>query len=116
MRFAIASSGDSPSSKVSEHFGHSPYFIVIESDGKSILSMEPHANPHLHGHEPLVVPRFVSTLKVEALICGGAGSRAVLEMEKDGIKVLMAPGSSVSEAASRFIRRELDGADNRCHH
>jgi predicted Fe-Mo cluster-binding NifX family protein len=70
MRIAVACDGD----RISPHFGRCERFLIAEIEGEQVQVSEWMANP---GHEPGLLPRLMVERKVECVLAGGAGPRAI---------------------------------------
>jgi len=116
MRFAIAASGSGLDGSVAEHFGRCPNFVLIEAEDKEITKYEIVQNPYKDDHMPFEVPKFIEGLKVECLISGGIGPRAIEALDSKGIGVVLAPGMNVKQAALDFLAGKLKRSENSCHH
>jgi predicted Fe-Mo cluster-binding NifX family protein len=83
-------SADGLAGNVSGHFGHTPYFVVVElADGRIVSSRLVTSPGHGQGCS---MPGFVESLGVRAVIVGGIGAGAVNGLRARGIEV--APGAT----------------------
>ena len=100
---------------LSMHFGHCDAFAIIDVDDTSaVISREDLTPPQ---HEPGVLPAWLGTLKVNAIIAGGMGSRAQNLFADNGISVIIgAPSKSPEELASMCVAGTLVSGDNVCDH
>ncbi len=97
-------------SHISEHFGHSPYFALIEVDGGEIRSMSIVENPY-EEHGPGVVPSFLKSLGAEVVIVRGMGRRAVDFFEELGIRVIRGASGNVESIVKEFSSGLLEDTD-----
>ncbi|GAB6189840.1 NifB/NifX family molybdenum-iron cluster-binding protein [Marinitoga arctica] len=83
-------------SKISEHFGHAPYFgfINLKEDGNYDLNIT--KNP-LEEHGPGDIPAFLHENGIDLLIARGIGGRAVVFFEQLGIQVIRGANGNVRE-------------------
>ena len=93
-------------SKISEHFGHSPYFALVEVCDSGIRSIDIVENPY-EEHGPGVVPNFLKSLGVDVVIVRGMGKRAVDFFEQLGVKVIRGAGGSVESIVKEYISGSL---------
>lgn len=102
--------GDGADSKLSEHFGSAPFFIVYDADSGAI-SASANSNQH-HSHGTCHPVSALGDAKIDAVICRGMGARAVLGLKQAGIRVYASDAQTVSQALE-YLRRgaltELSG-------
>jgi len=98
---------------VCPHFGHAPEFRLVEIDGNRVVKEEVHPNP---GHTPGVLPRWMKDLNVDIVIAGDMGPRARDLFASFGITVQTCPPMSINSALEAFMKGELSGSSNSCHH
>jgi predicted Fe-Mo cluster-binding NifX family protein len=109
MKVAVATDAG----RVSAHFGRcSEYTLAEIADGK-VVKTETIANP---GHEPGFLPGFLARQGVRAVICGGAGPRALALFAEQGIEMRMGVSGPVGEVLEQFATGRLDAGDSTCDH
>jgi predicted Fe-Mo cluster-binding NifX family protein len=59
---------------VSQHFGHTPEFLIVTIEGGKAVSRKVEKSP---GHEPGLLPRLMASWGVTHVITGGLGRRAL---------------------------------------
>lgn len=91
--------------ELSQHFGHCEKFAIISADKniKMILKTDFLTPP---GHEPGVLPKWLSEQGVDIIIAGGMGQRAQQLFKEAGVDVLV--GAPV-DAAEKIVQSYLDG-------
>ena len=110
MRIAVSSETNTGlDAPVAGHFGHSPFFALIDLEGEQVRRVEVVANPYTSGHQPGQVPAFVQSQGVEAIVTGGMGARAAAYFEQYGIRPVTGAAGTVREALGSFQRGELTG-------
>jgi len=112
MKYAIPISGG----VLSAHFGHCEQFALIDVDEKNIkiLRKELVASP---GHQPGLLPEWLSKQGVSVVISGGMGSRAQLLFNQSGINVLIgAPSDYPEKIVMDYLNGKLVTGDNVCDH
>ena len=117
MRIAVSAETDGGlDAPVSGHFGHSPYFTLVEiaPSGEQIGAEHSIANPHYPNHEPGVIPAFIHGQGAEVVLTGGMGSRAAGFFRQYGIQPVPGAAGTVREAVQAFSRGELAG-NAPCH-
>ena len=112
MRVAFSTMDDlGVNARISQHFGRCPFFTVVEVDEEGeVVNIETHENPYYNAHVQGAVPKFVSSLGVDAIIAGGMGPRAIMFFESAGIKPFTTDLPTVSEALFALLRGEMEGA------
>jgi len=102
-------------SRLSEHFGRAPYFMVVEIDSKGeIVNVEaiPNTSEHFGGFgRP---PDKILQLKPTALITYGMGPRALSIFQQARVAVLRANAPTVREVVEAFKRNELEELTEGC--
>jgi len=102
-------------SKLSEHFGRAPYFMVVEIGSKGeIVNVEavPNTSEHFGGFgRP---PDKILQLRPTALITYGMGPRALSIFQQARVAVLKANASTVREVIEEFKRNELEELTEGC--
>ena len=86
------------------HFGKAPQVTVFDVEDKKVKNKEVLDAPeHAHG----AMPRFLQSLGVTDVVCGGLGTGAV----NGG-----APAEDVDKILSEFLTETLVYGDSTCHH
>ncbi len=109
MKVMIATYKDA----VCPHFGHAPEFRLVEIDGNRIVNEEVCSNP---GHVPGALPKWMKDLGVDVVIAGDMGVMARNLFASLGITVQTCPPMSTNSALEAFMKGELSGSSNSCHH
>jgi len=63
-------------SVISYHFGHCPYFVIIDIENNEILNVESIENKFSKSHGPGELPQFIHELGGEAIVTGAMGPKA----------------------------------------
>jgi len=102
-------------SRLSEHFGRAPYFIVVEIDSKGeIANIEAIKNTSEHFGGFGRPPDKILQLRPTALITYGMGPRALSIFQQARVAVLRANASTVREVIEAFKRNELEELTEGC--
>ena len=109
MKIAIASIGLTLQSNVSDVFGRSPNFIIIDLENDEIESISPIENPakNERGAGNLAA-QFIIDQGVEALILGELGNVAFGILKNAGIKIYKIRPGSVEKNLKYFEESKLD--------
>lgn len=100
--------------QIFQHFGHTEKFKVYTVlDGKIASAEVIDTNGSGHG----ALAGFLSSLKVEILICGGIGAGAQNALNQAGIKFYGGCSGNCDEAVNAFINGQLEfNPSVRCSH
>ncbi|KPK41779.1 MAG: hypothetical protein AMJ65_08770 [Phycisphaerae bacterium SG8_4] len=102
--------------KLSQHFGHSETFAIVDTDGDSgqVLNRKDLAPPR---HEPGVLPKWLHGEGVDVIIAGGMGQRAQQLFAQNQIQVVVgAPAESPESLVSAYLNDTLQAGENICDH
>jgi predicted Fe-Mo cluster-binding NifX family protein len=95
--------------QVFNHFGSASYFTIYDTDSKTHEIIENDNRHHSHGGcQPL---NALSGHKVDAVLTGGMGRRAIELFNNAGIRVFLLEGGSVAEAIEKFEANQLEELD-----
>jgi predicted Fe-Mo cluster-binding NifX family protein len=87
-------------SEVYGHFGSAPFFVVFDTEAKSIDSIENQNLGHEHGMcSPL---KALDGKSVDAIVVGGIGAGAINKLNQMGIKVYRAYQGTVQLNIEQF--------------
>ncbi len=82
-------------SKVYDHFGSAPAFIIVDTEGKDVLTVNNRDLHHVHGAcNPIMA---LDGKSVDAMVVGGIGGGALVKLNALGIKVYGAGASTVKK-------------------
>jgi predicted Fe-Mo cluster-binding NifX family protein len=100
-KYLVASSGDSLESKVSGRFGHSGYFLLIDTQ-----TMEFEVSTGISKDEDQNIIKFI-TPAVKKVITGNIGPATFSEVSFYGCKVYLCRNMSVNEAVRKVKNNEV---------
>ncbi len=108
MKIAIPlADNNGENSKISEHFGHAPYFAIVEVHDNEEIELEIIENPLLE-HGPGELPEFLKSQQVEIIIVRGIGKRAISFFENFGVKVIRGAEGTVKNILYSFLHGKLE--------
>lgn len=109
MKIAITSTGLTLQSNVSDVFGRSPNFIIIDLENDEIVNISPIENPakNERGAGNLAA-QFIIDQGVETLILGELGNVAFGILRNAGIKIYKIRSGSVEKNLKYFEESKLD--------
>ncbi len=101
-------------SAVSAHFGSASFFMIVDT-GSGDFRAIPNHNSH-HGHGMCQPLSALAGEKVDAMIVGGIGVRALGKLQALGIQAFLAEYPTVGEAVTAFKAGKLTPvtADTAC--
>ena len=102
--------------RLSEHFGRTPYFAVIELDENGRVSNQrtvPNVGEHLGGSGRRA--DFILQLKPNAIITYGMGPRGLNIYQSVRVAVLRANANTVGEVIAAYNKDELEELTEGCH-
>jgi predicted Fe-Mo cluster-binding NifX family protein len=98
---------------VSQHFGHTPEFLIVTIEDGKIISREIFKSP---GHEPGLLPKIMSEFGVTDVIAGGLGNKAREMFNERNITVISGVTGTIDDAIQAFIAGKLVAGKNLCDH
>lgn len=100
--------------KVFAHFGSAPYFLIYDTDKATFEIINNRDQHHIHGMcHPL---KALEDKKINAVVCGGMGARAVQKLNEGGIRAYRASVETIEELIKRYKDEALEEitVDNAC--
>ena len=102
-------------SQLSEHFGRTPFFVVVELEDGNISSVETVSNVSEHFGGIGKPPDKILQLRPNAVITYGMGPRALNIFQSERVAVLRANADTVKKVTSAYINDELEELTEGCH-
>jgi len=107
MRICIpTTTNNGKTAEVHGHFGSAPYFTIYDVE-KNTVEIIDNSNQH-HSHGACQPMDALTGKKIDAVVCGGMGARAVQKLNKDGIKAYRASGGTVEEIIRQYENNKLE--------
>jgi len=97
-------------SRISEHFGHSPFFAFVTVENNGIVSHEIETNP-FEQHEPGEIPGYVKSKGADVIITRGMGGRARQFFETLGVHAITGASGTIEELVRTYIEGELSSVE-----
>jgi predicted Fe-Mo cluster-binding NifX family protein len=92
-------------SKVYDHFGSAPAFIIIDTEKNDVLTVDNRDLNHVHGAcNPVMA---LGGKSIDAVVVGGIGAGAITKLNALGVKVYAAGALTVSENLALFGENKL---------
>ncbi|MFH2104315.1 MAG: NifB/NifX family molybdenum-iron cluster-binding protein [Chloroflexota bacterium] len=97
-------------SMVAQHFGHAPFFIIVDMEDDEVSAVQVVANPFAEGHQPGQIPGFIKGQNADVILSGGMGGRAIQFFEQYGIKTATGANGTVRQALENYLGGKLTDA------
>jgi len=102
--FAVQSD-EGMESRVYNHFGSAPAFLIVDTERKDVLSVNNKDLHHVHGAcNPIMA---LDGRSVDAMVVGGIGAGALTKLNASGIKVYGAGALTVKENLTLLSENKL---------
>jgi len=101
-------------SQVYGHFGSAPAFVIVDTEGKDVLTVSNQDLRHVHGAcNPIMA---LDGKTVEAMVVGGIGAGALTKLNALGIRVYAAGAPTVRENLALLSENKLQelSVDSSC--
>lgn len=98
---------------VESHFGHCSHFKIFNIKEGKIKESEVIKAPH---HEPGVFPKFLGELKVNTIITGSMGQRAIELFKEQNIQVILGANGKIEDILNIYLEGELYSTGEPCKH
>ena len=118
MKVCIPTNGSKGlAEEISNHFGHASTYTIVEFELNTV-EIIPIISQHAEGS--CSPPEILSEKKVEIMLCGGLGKRALDNLTSLGISVFIGAQGTVQDALDSYKEAKLHQANeqNACsqHH
>lgn len=111
MKIAItAETSQGLDSQVAQHFGHAPYFILVDIEDGAVTATQDIVNPFAEAHQPGEIPTFIKQQNAEVMLSGGMGGRAIEFFTQAGIKTATGATGTVRESLEKYLGGTLVAA------
>lgn len=109
LRIAVAADNG----LVSGHFGHCRSFIIYDVEDGRVKGSEEVPNPE---HQPGFLPGFLAERRVDMVLAGGMGPRAVDLFAARNIRTISGVQGPVLEAVEKLLKGDLELGVDTCDH
>jgi predicted Fe-Mo cluster-binding NifX family protein len=96
-------------SEMSMHFGRCPFFTLIDVEEGKMTNAQVVANPAFENHVPGAVPEFIRGQKVNVMIAGGMGPKAVNMFNSFGLEVATGVGGKIEKVLEAYLEGKVQG-------
>ena len=102
-----AESNNGLDSIVAQHFGHAPFFIIVDLEDNKVIATKGIANPFSERHEPGEIPGFIKEQNADVMLSGGMGGRAIKFFQDAGIQTATGASGTVRQSLDNFLEGNL---------
>lgn len=95
------------------HFGHCSKFVIFSVEEGKIVNKECLTAPE---HAPGAYPKFMSEEKVNVIITGGMGHKAMDMLTAFGIEVILGAEGNIEDVMAVYLKGELKSNGAACAH
>ncbi|MEF3245077.1 MAG: NifB/NifX family molybdenum-iron cluster-binding protein [Caldisericaceae bacterium] len=92
---------------MSYHFGHCPYFVIVDVDGTVVSNVESIQNPLADEHNAGDLPSFMKERDVDVIIAGGMGPKAREFFESYGIQTVIGAYGKVKDVLEEYLHGKI---------
>jgi len=97
-------------SLVAQHFGHAPFFMLVDVENGEVTAAQGFANPFAGAHQPGQIPGFIHEQKANVMLSGGMGARAIEFFEQYGIHAATGASGTVRQSLENYLGGKLKEA------
>jgi len=111
MKIAVtAESNNGLESPVALHFGHAPFFMLVDVENSEVCAVQAITNPFVSGHQPGQIPNFIKEQNANVILSGGMGGRAIQFFKQAGIEAATGASGTVRQALENYLGGKLTDA------
>lgn len=111
MKIAVtAENNNGLESTVAQHFGHAPFFILVDVENGEVTASQVVANPFAEAHQPGQIPGFIHEQKANVILSGGMGGRAIQFFEDLNIHAATGASGTVRQTLEHYLGGKLKEA------
>jgi predicted Fe-Mo cluster-binding NifX family protein len=97
-------------STMSYHFGHCPYFVIVDVEGRVVKNVESIANPLADEHNEGDLPNFMKEQGIDVIITGGMGPKAQDFFKDYGITPVIGAYGKVKDVLEEYLQGNVSVA------
>ncbi len=102
MKILFATEGEGLDSKIAKRFGHAPFYLIYDTEDKSLTvrGNKGHSDDHAELRE-------IVRQGVKHFVIGNIGPYAFDVLKEEGAEIYLARGEVASEALEKFLNNEI---------
>ena len=93
-------------SVISYHFGHCPYFVIVDIEDNRVINVENIQNPMANSHGSGELPQFIHRLGGQAIVTGAMGPKAQDFFKKFEIQPIIGANGKIIDVLEELIGKE----------
>ena len=97
-------------SVMSYHFGHCPYFVLVDVEGSQVVNVESIPNPFADEHNAGDLPSFMHSKGVNVIITGGMGPKAQQYFADYGITPVIGAYGKIKDVLEEYLKSKVEVA------
>lgn len=90
-------------STMSYHFGHCPYFVIVDIEGTAVKSVESIPNTFAEEHNAGDLPALMKDMGIDVIITGGMGPKAQDFFKDYGITPIIGAYGKVKDVLEEYL-------------
>ncbi len=95
-------------SVMSYHFGHCPYFILVDVEENRVVNVESISNPFANEHNAGDLPSFMHSKGVNVIITGGMGPKAQQYFADYGITPVIGAYGKIRDVLEEYLKSKVE--------
>ncbi len=95
-------------SVMSYHFGHCPYFVLVDVEGNRVVNVESIPNPFADEHNAGDLPSFMHSKGVNVIITGGMGPKAQQYFADYGITPVIGAYGKIRDVLEEYLKSKVE--------
>ncbi|MGC8721132.1 MAG: NifB/NifX family molybdenum-iron cluster-binding protein [Caldisericaceae bacterium] len=99
-------------STMSYHFGHCPYFVIVDVEGNVVKNVESIPNTLADEHNAGDLPLFMKERNINVIITGGMGPKAQDFFKDYGITPITGAYGKVKDVLEEYLQGKVSYAPN----
>ncbi|ADZ09488.1 Dinitrogenase iron-molybdenum cofactor biosynthesis protein [Methanobacterium lacus] len=98
-------------SKISTHFGKTPYFTILDMENNEIKTLETKKIESRHAGGKKTPAEIIIEINPDVVLCANLGLKAVEMLKEHGIKIYVEASGTVENSLKAYLNNELKLAD-----
>jgi predicted Fe-Mo cluster-binding NifX family protein len=94
-------------SVISYHFGHCPFYVIVDVEGKVVKNVESIPNPMAEEHSAGDLPSYMKEQGIDVIVTGGMGPKAQEFLQSYSIKAVTGAYGKVKDVLESYLQGEV---------